>query len=700
MVRKYVHEDVAAVPHGWQVRTVRQGAHRVRVAFPPGPRHSGSGRLISILHPRRENNPCNMRYLVNPAELLIMGNPSRRTRPNPSTLGKMISRMKDRGASSREVGRALSHATNPHAWETRPHLGTSGKPGSRRRARDLQTLKEAQEFLRSRGYSWDRITRMSDGTLFETARREHLRTNPRRELSVPEKHQVRIAKDTLRMSDPMVGVMGGMTKEQAREILRKHGIRFKENPFISRQHAIEMTVHDVGSTGKVGEQALRAYVEGRISRETWNKAVRKGREIFERGGMLLPQSNPRRSTKWEDLVRQQFRWEVIAQDPAHEYVLGTFHVMAPATATETKRWLKAVSAVAADIGRKLILRPSPGEGQLMVLQRKNPRSARGLLMQAFRTRVEAEDAAARYYEKGYLVQIAERRKTGRHYSAADEAELSARPWGVYKIASHNPLLESAVGGAAAGTMAGITGGLIASGAVKRALRGNPGGLSVRKPRKGTTAAQKFDHYTREIGRLRLLEQALRGEGKTVQANYAGVLAEKATALAQARRNPAGEAEAANLYREFHGKDPREILELQEPEARGVTLTNLGALVELQIVPVEGSDWVRLDFAGSDVKVASNPKGTQIYFVGGDQRLDFGDLDLFGTDQSKELIELGEAAVIVYRAKKSITDFKAANWKHDFGEESGLRPIVVYDKRTSRMMLVGGEYEIEAPGIIN
>jgi hypothetical protein len=39
-------------------------------------------------------------------------------------------------------------------------------------------------------------------------------------LSVPEKHQFKIAKDTLRMNDTMANIMGGMTKDQARQFLR------------------------------------------------------------------------------------------------------------------------------------------------------------------------------------------------------------------------------------------------------------------------------------------------------------------------------------------------------------------------------------------------------------------------------------------------------------------------------------------------
>lgn len=57
--------------------------------------------------------------------------------------------------------------------------------------------------------------------------------NKLRHLDVPTQHQIKIAKQTLRMSDVMVGVMGGPNKEQSRAILKKHGFRVNEagNPF-------------------------------------------------------------------------------------------------------------------------------------------------------------------------------------------------------------------------------------------------------------------------------------------------------------------------------------------------------------------------------------------------------------------------------------------------------------------------------------
>jgi len=88
---RFRHEDVNSVPRGWKVRTVRQGSHRIRIAFPPGRRHKGDGRLVSILHPVKEN-PMHRGLdsaggaVANPAELVLMGamNPMRRRhRRNP-----------------------------------------------------------------------------------------------------------------------------------------------------------------------------------------------------------------------------------------------------------------------------------------------------------------------------------------------------------------------------------------------------------------------------------------------------------------------------------------------------------------------------------------------------------------------------------------------------------------------------------------
>jgi len=74
-------EHVAETPRGWRVRTIVPGPkseHEVRIAFPPGKRKKGSGRVVEILHPASEKNPkcaVSEKAKKNPAELLIFGNP-------------------------------------------------------------------------------------------------------------------------------------------------------------------------------------------------------------------------------------------------------------------------------------------------------------------------------------------------------------------------------------------------------------------------------------------------------------------------------------------------------------------------------------------------------------------------------------------------------------------------------------------------
>jgi hypothetical protein len=46
-------------------------------------------------------------------------------------------------------------------------------------------------------------------------------TQPKRQLSVFDKHQLKIARQTLRYSDAGANIMGGMTKDQARAIIKR-----------------------------------------------------------------------------------------------------------------------------------------------------------------------------------------------------------------------------------------------------------------------------------------------------------------------------------------------------------------------------------------------------------------------------------------------------------------------------------------------
>lgn len=156
--------------------------------------------------------------------------------------------------------------------------------------------------------------------------------------------------------------------------------------------------------------------------------------------------------------------------------------------------------------------------------------------------------------------------------------------------------------------------------------------------------------------------------------------------------------AAELYRTFHGKEPKEIIELQETEAERGTYAAIGPLEEL-VLRTPGGPKARLDFSRDGVKLASNPAGTQLYLIGGNQDLS-DSLAEFGSDSAKDFIDLGEAFSVTYQARKAHNNFNLASWRHKFGEEGGDRPLAFYDKLRKRIFLVGGSYKVEQPGIIN
>lgn len=177
-----------------------------------------------------------------------------------------------------------------------------------------------------------------------------------------------------------------------------------------------------------------------------------------------------------------------------------------------------------------------------------------------------------------------------------------------------------------------------------------------------------------------------------------VPAEQAIKLLR-RDNPDGELdEAAALYEEFHGREPSEIVRIQESAEQRGEYTALGDLVELIMVAPNG-DEVLVKFKSDGVRVASSPSGEQLYLLGGNQDIS-GHLRMFGADEGKDLIDLGEAKRIVYEAAKWQTDFTPQEWKHDFGEESGTRPRAFYDQLKRRIFFAGGNYKVKRPGIVD
>lgn len=168
----------------------------------------------------------------------------------------------------------------------------------------------------------------------------------------------------------------------------------------------------------------------------------------------------------------------------------------------------------------------------------------------------------------------------------------------------------------------------------------------------------------------------------------------------ARKNPdAPLREAQNLFKEFHGRGPDKVLQMQMSETQRGTYTALGELWELDF-KAPNKDKIRLSFEGNRVKLASSPDGKQLYLIGGDQVMPEKLLNQFGAEGEKDFVALGEATSITYVTRKAFDGFKEAGYVHKFGEEGGYRPYGFYNRLQKTLILAGGSYHIEAPGIIN
>jgi hypothetical protein len=226
---------------------------------------------------------------------------------------------------------------------------------------------------------------------------------------------------------------------------------------------------------------------------------------------------------------------------------------------------------------------------------------------------------------------------------------------------------------------------------KRVIVDMPDGKVVQKifpPGRGSTAIRRWIRMMEQRGGRVRVSDVIRNPGELLIMG----------ANQRPRRNPGSELDGAEaLYRKFHGKDPREIVEVQQSAEERKDYTALGDLHSLRLVSPSGEQ--SIEWPTDRPKLASNAEGTQLYIIGGDQDLS-SDLARFGSDISKDLVELGEVSNVVYVARKAQSNFSEVEWDHEFGEEGGEPPIAFFDKLKRRIFLVGGTYRVEEPGIVN
>ncbi len=115
---QYRTEDVARTPRGYKVRSLTRGSHVLRIAFPQGPRRRGVGKVVQILHPKKERNPqCEVseKAKSNPSELLIFGNPSKPRGHKPGCACFACKKNPAKGTKHDLYGRKFRGATRAEA---------------------------------------------------------------------------------------------------------------------------------------------------------------------------------------------------------------------------------------------------------------------------------------------------------------------------------------------------------------------------------------------------------------------------------------------------------------------------------------------------------------------------------------------------------------------------------------------------------
>jgi hypothetical protein len=178
-------------------------------------------------------------------------------------------------------------------------------------------------------------------------------------------------------------------------------------------------------------------------------------------------------------------------------------------------------------------------------------------------------------------------------------------------------------------------------------------------------------------------------------------------------------DAEQLYEQFHGKRHARVTDTGLPIADYDSHPKLAALGKLVSVTIgenvkliepkftkaqplgKGKPWVETISFGSNEApdLAAEPGGRQLYLVGGNQNIS-DCLRSLPIDANKDLLDLGNLLRLEYFTRKGFDNFQPVTYYHALGEETGVTPRLIFDRRKKRLHIVGGQYEVKPEGIVN
>jgi hypothetical protein len=216
-------------------------------------------------------------------------------------------------------------------------------------------------------------------------------------------------------------------------------------------------------------------------------------------------------------------------------------------------------------------------------------------------------------------------------------------------------------------------------AVCTAAQKKNAGKSFRKLKK---SLKKKGRGSAELAKLK---RDIRGASKALRGNSGQ------------RKNPVGSAAAK--YEEWHGKEPGEVVTIDETIHEHSVLSGIGKLGFMKIAAINSPHVVTLSgFKGA--LLAQDEKSRQLFIKGGDQKVNLSD---FGIDKDRAHIHelLGALEEISYFTEKlhlRPEDGGKAEYVHKFGKNKSRLPMVGYDTDNRLLTIEGGGYDLPEVGI--
>lgn len=233
----------------------------------------------------------------------------------------------------------------------------------------------------------------------------------------------------------------------------------------------------------------------------------------------------------------------------------------------------------------------------------------------------------------------------------------------------------------------------------KAARKNPKRKATKKntaKRKATKKKAAKKNPLRGAAKKAFLERMARGRRKAARGSARNGSTKKGSAKPRKRGHRRNPDTMEEMYETFHQAAPGHIVTYDQLVKFPDRFAELGELRELRVFLDESNPAFPFTRFG-DCKAVCTPDGKNIYFVGGDQAIDLAALDIGG---EKDLVEIGPCVYIQYLTTKGFHDFEPIRYEHDFGEENGVTPVLAYDRLNRSLFLIGGDYRVERPGIIN